>query len=135
MLRLESISKIYPTGEVLKDVNWEVTPGNRVGLVGANGAGKSTQLRIITGEEEPTSGEIIRPSQLRIAYLTQEFDVDLEKTVRSELWTVFKRANQIQEGMADVQVRMEQADMNELDDLIHQLDRLQQELRRSMATA
>ncbi|MGF1537559.1 MAG: ATP-binding cassette domain-containing protein, partial [Elainellaceae cyanobacterium] len=98
MLRLESIIKIYPTGEVLKDVNWEVTPGHRVGLVGANGAGKSTQLRIITGEEEPTSGEIIRPSQLRIAYLTQELDVDPQKTVRAELWTVFNRANQIQEG-------------------------------------
>ncbi|MGF1513108.1 MAG: ABC-F family ATP-binding cassette domain-containing protein [Elainellaceae cyanobacterium] len=127
MLRLESISKIYPTGEVLKDVNWEVTPGHRVGLVGANGAGKSTQLRIITGEEEPTSGEIIRPSQLRIAYLTQEFDVDPQKTVRAELWTVFNRANQIQEGMADVQTRMERADMDELDELIHQLDRLQRE--------
>ncbi|MGB3613149.1 MAG: ABC-F family ATP-binding cassette domain-containing protein, partial [Elainellaceae cyanobacterium] len=127
MLRLERISKIYPTGEVLKDVNWEVTTGHRVGLVGANGAGKSTQLRIITGEEEPTSGEIIRPSQLRIAHLTQEFDVDPERTVRDELWTVFGRANQIQHSMADVQVRMERADMEELDDLIHQLDRLQRE--------
>ena len=40
MLRLEHISKIYPTGEVLKDVNWEVKPGDRIGLVGVNGAGK-----------------------------------------------------------------------------------------------
>ena len=47
MLRLEHISKIYPTGEVLKDVNWEVKPGDRIGLVGVNGAGKSTQLKII----------------------------------------------------------------------------------------
>jgi len=49
MLRLEHISKIYPTGEVLKDVNWEVKPGDRIGLVGVNGAGKSTQLKIIMG--------------------------------------------------------------------------------------
>ncbi len=47
MLRLENISKIYPTGEVLKDINWEVKTGERVGLVGVNGAGKSTQLKII----------------------------------------------------------------------------------------
>ena len=40
MLRLEHISKIYPTGEVLKDVNWEVKPGDRIGLVGVHGAGK-----------------------------------------------------------------------------------------------
>jgi len=61
MLRLEHISKIYPTGEVLKDINWEVKPGDRIGLVGVNGAGKSTQLKIISGEIEPTAGEIIRP--------------------------------------------------------------------------
>ncbi len=81
MLRLEHISKIYPTGEVLKDVTWEVKPGERVGLVGVNGAGKSTQLKIIMGEVEPTSGEVIRPESLRIAYLTQEFEVEPTRTV------------------------------------------------------
>jgi ATP-binding cassette subfamily F protein 3 len=84
MLRLEHISKIYPTGEVLKDVNWEVKPGDRTGLVGVNGAGKSTQLKIIAGEIEPTSGEIIRPASLHIAYLTQEFEVDPSRTVKEE---------------------------------------------------
>jgi ATP-binding cassette subfamily F protein 3 len=50
MLRLEHISKIYPTGEVLKDINWEVKPGDRIGLVGVNGAGKSTQLKMLTSK-------------------------------------------------------------------------------------
>lgn len=66
MLRLENISKIYPTGEVLKAVNWEVKQGDRIGLVGVNGAGKSTQLKIIQGEVEPTTGSVIRPASLRI---------------------------------------------------------------------
>jgi ATP-binding cassette subfamily F protein 3 len=88
MLRLEHISKIYPTGEVLKDINWEVKPGDRIGLVGVNGAGKSTQLKIISGEIEPTAGEIIRPASLHIAYLNQEFEVDPTRTVREEFWTV-----------------------------------------------
>ncbi|MFN7297564.1 MAG: ATP-binding cassette domain-containing protein, partial [Pseudanabaena sp.] len=74
MLRLEHIQKIYPTGEVLKDVNWEVKTGDRIGLVGVNGAGKSTQLKIIAGEIEPTSGQVVRPTSLKIAYLSQEFD-------------------------------------------------------------
>ena len=65
MLRLENISKIYPTGEVLKDINWEVKVGERIGLVGVNGAGKSTQLKIIQGEIEPTAGSIIRPSGMQ----------------------------------------------------------------------
>ena len=60
MLRLERVTKIYPTGEVLKDVTWEVRPGDRIGLVGVNGAGKSTQIKIIAGLEEVSSGKVVR---------------------------------------------------------------------------
>jgi ATP-binding cassette subfamily F protein 3 len=125
MLRLEHISKIYPTGEILKDINWEVKPGDRIGLVGVNGAGKSTQLKIIAGEIEPTAGEVIRPANLHIAYLTQEFEVEPTRTVREEFWTVFKEANEVQQSLAQVTREMETASMDELDSLIKKLDRLQ----------
>lgn len=125
MLRLEHISKVYPTGEVLKDINWEVKPGDRIGLVGVNGAGKSTQLKIIAGEIEPTAGEIIRPANLHIAYLTQEFEVDPTRTVREEFWRAFAAANQVHEELGQVQRQMETADPETLDQLIHKLDRLQ----------
>ncbi|WP_066376399.1 ABC-F family ATP-binding cassette domain-containing protein [Anabaena sp. CA = ATCC 33047] len=127
MLRLEHISKIYPTGEVLKDINWEVKPGDRIGLVGVNGAGKSTQLKIIMGEMEPTAGEIIRPASLHIAYLNQEFEVDPGRTVREEFWTVFKEANAVQLALTEVQQAMEKATPEELDALINKLDRLQRQ--------
>lgn len=127
MLRLERISKIYPTGEVLKDVTWEVKTGDRIGLVGVNGAGKSTQLKIIMGEVEPTAGEIIRPTSLHIGYLTQEFEVDPRRTVREEFWTVFQEANQVHHQLIEIPQRMEKADPEELDRLIHQLDRLQRQ--------
>jgi ATP-binding cassette subfamily F protein 3 len=127
MLRLQNISKIYPTGEVLKDVNWEVKPGDRIGLVGVNGAGKSTQLKIIAGEIEPTSGEVIRPASLHIAYLTQEFEVEPTRTVREEFWTVFQEANRVNLLLTQVQQKMETADPQTLDDLINQLDRLQRQ--------
>ncbi|MBW4417989.1 MAG: ATP-binding cassette domain-containing protein [Myxacorys californica WJT36-NPBG1] len=125
MLRLEHISKIYPTGEVLKDVNWEVKPGDRIGLVGVNGAGKSTQLKIVAGEVEPTSGEIIRPSSLRIAYLTQEFEVDPTRTVREEFWRAFQEANSVHEALSQVHVAMETATPDELDKLLTKMDKLQ----------
>ncbi len=125
MLRLEHISKIYSTGEVLKDVNWEVKTGERIGLVGVNGAGKSTQLKIITGETEPTAGEIIRPANLRIAYLTQEFEVEPSHTVKEELWTVFKEANQVQQAIAKLQIDLETATSENLEQLLKNLDRWQ----------
>lgn len=127
MLRLEHISKIYPTGEVLKDVTWEVKPGERVGLVGVNGAGKSTQLKIITGEIEPTTGEVIRPGSLHIAYLTQEFEVEPTRTVREEFWTVFTEANEAQHALTKVQRDLETAEESELEGLLKRLDRFQRQ--------
>ena len=127
MLRLEHISKIYPTGEVLKDVTWEVKPGERVGLVGVNGAGKSTQLKIISGEVEATSGEVVRPTSLRIAYLTQEFEVEPTRTVYEEFWTVFTQANATQQKMNQIYQEMEKATPEELDKLIDKLDKLQRQ--------
>ncbi len=124
MLRLEHIRKIYPTGEVLKDINWEVKVGERIGLVGVNGAGKSTQLKIIAGEVEPTTGEVVRPNSLHIAYLTQEFEVDPTRTVREEFWRVFTEANEVQNAIAQVTRDMETANPEELDVLIHKLDKL-----------
>ncbi|MDJ0634188.1 MAG: ABC-F family ATP-binding cassette domain-containing protein [Xenococcaceae cyanobacterium MO_188.B29] len=125
MLRLEHIGKIYPTGEVLKDVTWEVKSGERIGLVGVNGAGKSTQLKIIMGEVEPTSGEVIRPASLHIAYLTQEFEVEPTRTVREEFWTVFTEANKVHNDITQVQLEMETVEPENLEKLIHKLDKLQ----------
>ena len=55
-------------------------------VIGDNGAGKSTQLRILAGLEEVTTGEVVLEGQPRIAYLQQEFDVDVKRTVREEMF-------------------------------------------------
>ena len=60
---------------MLRNVTWG-EPGDRIGLVGVNGAGKSTQMRLIAGQEEPSSSQVVHKGE-RIAYLQQEFDVDL----------------------------------------------------------
>ena len=129
MLRLENVSKIYPTGEVLRDVTWEIKPGDRIGLVGVNGAGKSTQMRLIAGHEEPTSGTVVRQGEPRIAFLQQEFDVDPDRTVRQELFqafgeaaTVLNRQREVEEAMASDKAA---EDPDHLDELIHELGRLQ----------
>jgi ATP-binding cassette subfamily F protein 3 len=126
MLRLEHIQKIYPTGEVLKDINWEVKAGDRIGLVGVNGAGKSTQLKIIAGEIEPTAGQVIRPSKFKVGYLSQEFAVDVKRTLKQEFWTVFAEAHQIQAELAKVNQQLEQIqEGQDFTKLLKDLDRLQ----------
>ena len=129
MLRLERVSKIYPTGEVLRDVTWEVKAGDRIGLVGVNGAGKSTQMRIIAGMEEPSSGQVVKQGDPRIVYLQQEFDVDISRTVRQELFQAFGEAATVLNRQREVEEEMgsEKAaeDPDHLNDLIHELGSLQ----------
>jgi ATP-binding cassette subfamily F protein 3 len=129
LLRLERVSKIYPTGEVLRDVTWEVKAGDRIGLVGVNGAGKSTQMRIIAGMEEPSSGQVVKQGDPRIVYLQQEFDVDVRRSVRQELFQAFGEAAEVLNRQREVEEEMgsEKAaeDPDHLDELIHELGSLQ----------
>ena len=129
MLRLERVSKIYPTGEVLRDVTWEVKPGDRIGLVGVNGAGKSTQMRIIAGMEEPSSGQVVKQGDPRIVYLQQEFDVDVRRTVRQELFQAFGEAATVLNRQREVEEEMGSdkaaEDPDHLNELIHELGSLQ----------
>jgi ATP-binding cassette subfamily F protein 3 len=129
LLRLERVSKIYPTGEVLRDVTWEVKAGDRIGLVGVNGAGKSTQMRIIAGMEEPSSGQVVKQGDPRIVYLQQEFDVDVRRTVRQELFQAFGEAATVLNRQREVEEEMssEKAaeDPDHLNELIHELGSLQ----------
>ena len=129
MLRLERVGKIYPTGEVLRDVTWEVKNGDRIGLVGVNGAGKSTQLRIIAGLEEPSSGQVVKQGDPRIVFLQQEFDVDVRRSVREELFQAFAEAAKVRNRQREVELAMasERAaeDGDHLQELIEELGRLQ----------
>lgn len=127
MIRLDHISKIFPQGDILSDVTWELKSGDRIGLVGPNGAGKTTQFKIITGEVEPTTGEVIRHTGVKIAYLTQEFELHQETTVRDELSRAFTECHEVKEALHAVHMQMETATGDDLNKLINKMDRLQRE--------
>jgi ATP-binding cassette subfamily F protein uup len=71
--------------ELLAGVTLSVAPGEKVGLVGRNGCGKTSLLKILAGLSEGDSGEISRRRGLRIGYLPQEFELDGTKTVRENI--------------------------------------------------
>ncbi len=125
MLRLERISKIYPLKEALKEVSWEIKAGERVGLVGANGSGKTTQFKIIMGEIEPTSGQVIKAAGTKVACLSQEFDVNVENTVHDELLRAFKDVDEIRQALHVVQHKLETASEEESRKLLYEMDKLQ----------
>ena len=72
MISTSNVSLRFGKKALFEDVNIKFTPGNCYGLIGANGAGKSTFLKILTGELEPTSGEVIITPGERLSFLKQD---------------------------------------------------------------
>jgi len=79
MIELINISKSYPTGNLYTDLNLRLNSGDKVGLVGRNGTGKSTLFKLILGEEHPDTGEIKFPKNYKIGALKQYFDFKEKK--------------------------------------------------------
>ena len=84
-LQLRNISFSYGGANILEDISLQITPGERIGLMGRNGAGKSTLMKLIHGELKPDAGEIERGPNLRIARLAQEVPAGEEHTVFDEV--------------------------------------------------
>lgn len=86
LIRAKGISKSYGDNLLFKDVNLLITPGIKLGLLGANGCGKSTLIRVLLGEETPDSGSIERYDRLEIAYFEQNREtLDPAATVANTL--------------------------------------------------
>lgn len=126
--KLENVSKSYKGVTVLQDVSWEVKKGEKVGLVGVNGAGKTTQLRIIAGLEEPDSGNVVKAKHnMKIAFLSQEFEVSLSRTVKEELLSAFEEQMEVAKRLEKVQKAIEGSvdDLELMGRLLDEFDLLQ----------
>jgi len=81
MLQIEEVSKQFAARVLLKEASAHLRPGSRVGLVGPNGVGKTTLIRMILGEESPDKGQIRKRPRLRLGYLAQELETLSGKTI------------------------------------------------------
>lgn len=133
-VRLEDVTMTFRSTAILNGVTWGVHTGERVGLIGENGCGKTTQLRMIAGLVEPTSGEIARSSpNTKAAFLRQEFvdELDPTRTLREEFRSAFneecillKEYEQCERGIAEAGEDMEKLEelLNRMEDLRVQCD-------------
>ncbi|MEA2195196.1 MAG: transport system ATP-binding/permease protein [Solirubrobacteraceae bacterium] len=101
LVNLKSVAKGYGSRSVLHDITLGIAAGERIGIVGRNGDGKSTLLRLIAGVEPPDAGAITRARTLRLALLGQGDELDDARTIRDEL--VGRRADH--EWAADARFR------------------------------
>ena len=109
VLSAQSIAKAFGVNVVLKDVSFTLQQGDRIGLVGVNGCGKSTLMRIIAGLDSPDSGELAIVRGTRIGYLAQQDMVTSGASVWAELEKVYEPVFEMEKRMRALELEMEQA--------------------------
>ncbi|WP_142419248.1 ribosomal protection-like ABC-F family protein [Clostridium tertium] len=106
VLSCKDISKSYGIRDVLKDITFSINEGDKVGIIGGNGEGKSTLFKIISKELSQDSGEIFIDKNRTIGYLTQHVDLDLNNTIYDEMNLVFKDLHNIEDRLHSLEIKM-----------------------------
>ena len=95
MLNLTNITVSFGGRDLYKNISFQINPKDKIGVVGKNGAGKSTMLKLIMGEQKPTSGSINRTNSLTVGYLPQELNVSSNENILNEVLMANKKLLQI----------------------------------------
>ncbi|MDD6051578.1 MAG: ABC-F family ATP-binding cassette domain-containing protein [Clostridiales bacterium] len=132
LLSLQGVTKSFGTNEVLRDASLVLQDGQRMGLVGVNGCGKSTLMKIIAGVESADGGAITMQKDLRLGYLAQQGEVGEGRTVLEELESVFAPVVEMENRLRRMEEQMAECgdDMTRLARLGSQYDALTHEFER-----
>lgn len=110
LLQTNKINKSFGPDLILSDISIEVQSSERVALVGRNGAGKSTLLKIIAGELSHDNGDIFIAKGASIGYLAQQSYLDVEKTIKEEMLSVFTKVIEMETKLRAMELQMGQPD-------------------------
>ncbi|MFC5530777.1 ABC-F family ATP-binding cassette domain-containing protein [Cohnella yongneupensis] len=102
VIRLENVTKKYEDVMIFRDIYFRLSQGERIGLIGRNGAGKSTVFKLILGKEEPTSGKVEIDPQVKIGYFSQFSEMSGSLSVQQELELCFEEVAKIERELQEV---------------------------------
>lgn len=125
LITLENITKSYSEKVLVNNISLGINDGEKIGLIGVNGTGKSTLLKIISGAEEPDSGTVTKPNKVRIEYLPQNPYYDENATVLEQ---VFKGTSNEMKLLRDYQSILDSLSENFNEDLNNDLIKLQEKI-------
>ena len=102
MINIEQLGVYLPQGYLFKDITVQINRGEKIGLAGKNGAGKSTMLKLISGREKPSEGKIHTPKDTTIGYLTQDIKIDTESSVYDFVYYSNETLNHLRKKIENV---------------------------------
>ena len=108
MIDFTGICKSYGKQDIFDNVSFRINPGERVGIVGPNGMGKTTMFQILTGEISPDKGEVVIPKKARLGYLRQQLDyydpeeklIDFVCAAEGELARIVEQIHELEKQIA-----------------------------------
>src|SRR6185369_10783968 len=124
LFRLSEVYKSYGVQDVLRGTTLQINPGEHVGLVGRNGAGKSTIFRLVRGEESADKGEVVKARGVRLGLLDQHVHFEPGSTVHESALAAFGHLQQIEHEMHELEHRMADAG-DELEKILERYSDLQ----------
>ncbi|TKC10867.1 ABC-F family ATP-binding cassette domain-containing protein [Pedobacter polaris] len=108
MISINDLTFLIGSRALYDEANWHIKPGDRVGLIGANGTGKSTLLKIIVGEYAPSSGSISMAKDIKIGYLNQDLlSYESHHTILHVAMEAFERQNQLHDEIEELLKKIE----------------------------
>lgn len=125
ILTVDSVSHGFGDRAILEDVSFRLLKGEHVGLLGANGEGKSTFLNIITGELTPDFGKVEWSNRVTVGYLDQHTKLEEGKTIRDILRGAFNRLFELETEMQQAYEKMATADEEEMTTLLESVGDIQ----------
>ncbi|WBL22896.1 MULTISPECIES: ribosomal protection-like ABC-F family protein [unclassified Zunongwangia] len=102
MLNIHNLSVSFQGEYLFQEISFRLGAGDRIGLIGKNGAGKSTMLKIIAGDQEYDSGQIAKDKELRIGFLKQDIDFVQGRTVLDEAYQAFEEIKRLEAKMNEI---------------------------------
>ena len=126
LLQLRNASKSYPEQQIFQNISLQIQPQDRIGLIGANGMGKSTLIKIFTGDKFLDEGEVLSSNDLEIGYLEQDLGLEEATTLYQEMLGVYKELFELEENLRKLESKMEAASGQDLDKILNKYSRLQE---------
>ena len=130
-LNVTNVYHSFGGRQILEDVSFKLLRGEHVGLVGANGEGKSTFLNIVTGHLQPDEGRVEWPGRVTVGYLDQQSTLEKGMTIREVLRTAFKDMYAMEQQMLDLYDKMGDASPEDIDKMMNTVGEIQTELEHS----